>query len=180
VATFVIAIYLMIDPAKRFPAWPKILESIDMQRVFLVLLSLTISLGVWRLKRMESVIQGWNNEILHADLKNLIEQRLGYIQAEQIAFSAIRESRMRIDFRDYNGAIRAAIECHSAATHSNNNYIAHAFEAMADGLTLARRQGVPILEKDVITVRQIVLDYRSLHSDQRAQRLKAILDEYLS
>jgi hypothetical protein len=98
--------------------------------------------------------------------------------AEAVSLAAIREARVRIHIRDYDGALRAALECYSAAQSGNRNYIAHALDAIADALDASARDGTTVSHAELVAVRATLLDYRGLHSDPRAVRLKSLVDQY--
>ena len=177
IGAFGFFIYDRIDPSSRFSWWPKMLDAIRGDTSFFFLLCVALILGVFRVRKMETTIAGWNNEKWKAELKDFILHQFRHLQGEMIAYAANRESRLRIDLRDYNGALLAALECYSAASVTNTNYIAHAFDAMSESLTRAALESVPISEREIHAAHKLVLNYPQLHTDDRAVKLKRLLDD---
>lgn len=129
-------------------------------------------------RRLETAAKQ-KDDRLRRELSESFKADLLRFQAESVSIATIREARIRIDIHDYNGAIRAALECYGAAQSGNTNYIAHAFDAMSDALEASGRDGAPIAHDQVVAVRNMLLDYRALHSDPRATKLKALIDQRL-
>ena len=147
--------------------------------IWLVLLigGLFIAAFMYSVDRRLETARDKKDDRLRRELSESSKADLLRFQAESVSITAIREARIRIDMHDYTGAIRAALECYGAAQSGNTNYIAHAFDAMSDALEASGRDSSVIVPDQVVAVRNMLLNYRTLHSDPRATKLKALIDQ---
>lgn len=116
---------------------------------------------------------------LRQDVSQAVSADLLRYQAEAISVATLRESRIRTYVKDFDGAVLAARECYSAAQSGNTNYIAHALDAISEAFEGAANNRGRIAQHEVVATHQLLLSYSGLHTDPRAARVKALVDQLL-